>query len=62
MEDFLQRVLLFVIGAILVGGGLTFTFQSMQGQRAAFQGALFGMVWIVIGLYFFAWTFMGPPG
>lgn len=62
MEDFLQRVLLFVIGAILVGGGLTFTFQSMNGQRAAFQGALFGIVWIVIGLYFFAWTFMGPPG
>jgi hypothetical protein len=62
MEDFLQRVLLFVIGAILVGGGLTFTFQSMQGQRAAFQGALFGMIWIVLGLYFFAWTFMGPPG
>jgi len=62
MEDFLQRVLMFTIGSVLVGGGLTFTFQSMDGQRAAFQGALFGIMWIVLGLYLCVWTFMGPPG
>jgi len=61
-EDFLQRILLFIIGSVLLFGGLTFTFQSMEGQRAAFQGALFGLIWIVVGLYFCVWTFMGPPG
>jgi predicted cobalt transporter CbtA len=62
MDDFLQRILMFVIGAFLVGGGLTFMLQSMEGQRATFQAAIFGLIWMMVGLYLCVWTFTGPPG
>jgi hypothetical protein len=62
MDDFLLRLVMFLLGAVMVGGGLTFTFQSLNGQRSAFQAAIFGITAVIIGLYLCVWTFTGPPG
>jgi hypothetical protein len=61
LEDFIERILMFIVGAVLVGGGLKISFQSLEGHRAAIQIALFGMAAVVIGLYFCVWTFVGTP-
>jgi hypothetical protein len=62
VEDFAERFMMFAVGAIFVGGGLTFAFQSMEGQRSAFQSVIFGIAGVVVGLYLCVWTFIGPPG
>jgi len=62
MEDFLQRVLMFAVGSIMVGGGLTFALQSLEGQRSAFHAIVFGLAAATVGLYLCIWTFTGPPG
>ena len=61
LEDFAERILMFIVGVLLVVGGLKISFQSLEGHRAAIQIALFGMAAFVIGMYFCVWTFTGLP-
>jgi len=61
LEDLVERILMFIVGVLLVAGGIKISFHSLEGQRAAFQLALFGTVAVVIGLYFCIWTFTGLP-
>lgn len=52
---------MFIVGSVLIAGGLKVAFNSLEGERGAFGIAVFGMTAVVIGLYFCIWTFTGLP-
>ena len=61
MEEFVERCLMFIVGLVLVGGGLRIAYKSLDGQRAAFHLAILSVGLVVFGLYLCVWTFTGPP-
>jgi hypothetical protein len=61
-DDFIERILMFLIGSILIGGGLHFSLHSLRNPRAVFHGLILGTFALIIGLYLFIWSFIGPPG
>jgi uncharacterized membrane protein YhhN len=59
--DFLERTLLFTIGAIFLGGGAVFTKQAFEDAKNVFESLIFALVVCAVGLLLIIWTFTGPP-
>lgn len=59
--DFLERILLFIIGLVFMGGGGVLTKQGFEDAKNVFETIVFGMLIITMGLLLCIWTFTGPP-
>ena len=62
MEDLIQRVLMFIVGLVFVGGGAIFTFQAFEDAKNVFETLIFALMGVAVGLTLCVWTFTGPPG
>jgi|LNFM01.2.fsa_nt_gb hypothetical protein len=58
----IERILLFILGAIFVGGGGIFTVQSFEDAKNVFEALLFSLMLVAAGLCFVIWSIYGPPG
>lgn len=61
MDQFLLRILLFVVGAIFAGAGGRFVIDSMEAKDLI-ESTLFGLFGILIGLFLIGVAIFGPPG
>lgn len=59
--DFLERTLMFVIGAVFLGGGAVFTRQAFEDAKNVFESLIFALMVCSVGLLLIIWTFTGPP-
>jgi hypothetical protein len=62
LQNIIERILIFLVGAIFVVGSVKFIFGSMEAQRAAIPAIGYGILGFVIGLILCVWAFAGPPG
>jgi hypothetical protein len=61
MDNFLLRLMLFVVGVIFAGAGARFVRDSMEAKDLI-ESTLFGALGIAIGLFCIGIAFFGPPG
>jgi hypothetical protein len=62
VEEFVQRVLMFLVGLVFLGGGTIFTFQAFEDAKNVFETLIFSLMGAAVGLTLIVWTFTGPPG
>lgn len=60
--DLTERILMFIIGAVFIGGGGVFTFQAFEDAKNVFESLIFSLLVVATGCCLCMWTFTGPPG
>lgn len=60
--DMIERVLMFIIGAVFIGGGGIFTLQAFEDAKNVFEALIFSILIVAVGCCLCVWTFTGPPG
>ena len=58
----IEKILLFIIGAIFVGGGGVFTYQAFEDAKNVFESLIFSLMIVAAGMCFIIWAIGGPPG
>ncbi|CAN5312237.1 hypothetical protein BH11CYA1_BH11CYA1_23730 [soil metagenome] len=58
----IERILLFILGAIFVGGGGVFTVQAFEDAKNVFESLVFSLMIVAAGMCFIMWSINGPPG
>jgi uncharacterized membrane protein len=59
LEDLILRALMVGLGLVLVVGGMAFSLESLDSQRAAFDSIALGMAAILIGMCLCVWGLKG---
>ena len=57
----LDRILLLIVGAIFLGGGLYVIRQAINGAKNLIESSLFGLIGVATGLLLCIWAFFGAP-
>jgi len=57
----LERILMFIIGAVFLGGGLIFIKQAVEGAKNMIESALFGLLGFMAGVWLIWWAIAGIP-
>jgi len=58
----IEQILLFIIGAIFVGGGGVFAYQAFEDAKNIFESLIFSFMIVTSGIFFIIWSIGGPPG
>ena len=59
---FIERVMMFIVGAVFIGGGGVFARQAFEDAKNVFETLIFSMAGVAVGLALCVWSFTGPPG
>jgi len=53
--------MMFIVGAVFLGGGLTFLKHSLDDSKNFIESALFSMLGILAGIWLCLWAVFGIP-
>jgi uncharacterized membrane protein len=58
---FLERVMMFIVGAVFLGGGLIFVKQAFDASKDVIKSVLFALLGVGTGIWLCLWALMGIP-
>ena len=58
----LERIMMFLVGFVFLGGGLVFFKQAFESTKNALHTMLFGLMGVATGLWLCIWAIVGIPG
>jgi hypothetical protein len=57
----LERVMMFLVGAVFLGGGLVFVKQAFDDAKNALESMLFALMGVATGVWLCLWAIFGIP-
>ncbi|HEY9773419.1 MAG TPA: hypothetical protein V6C81_06380 [Planktothrix sp.] len=57
----LERVMMFIVGAVFLGGGLIFVKQAFDDSKNVIESVLFALMGVGTGIWLCLWALMGIP-
>ena len=56
-----ERIMMLIVGAVFLGGGLLFVKQAFDGSKDVIQSVLFGILGVATGIWLCLWAITGIP-
>jgi hypothetical protein len=57
----IERILMFIVGSVFLGGGLVFVKQSLDDAKNVVESVLFALMGVATGLWLCFWALFGIP-
>lgn len=57
----IERIMMFVVGAVFLGGGLVFLKQAFDDSKNPIESALFSLLGVATGIWLCLWAITGIP-
>jgi hypothetical protein len=58
---FLERLMMFIVGAVFLGGGLIFVKQAFDDSKNVIESVLFALMGVGAGIWLCLWAIIGIP-
>ena len=58
---FLERLMMFIVGSVFLGGGLVFVKQAFDDSKNVIESVMFALMGVGTGIWLCLWSIMGIP-